>query len=514
MPILPNSILAEVSSVSDDGAVLQRPLSNASFTLDSSGVAGFFGGDSSVAGMATVNLIPYRRWGGWYNTPGSYEIAKRYGPLAKSKLCDGLFPEGEHDPTRLFGIDGQTGPQFIAIHSGSSFARTGHLGHLLTSKAHDMPCTRAPFASHARATASPPVTIVNLRHVPRESDHPHLPRHWEHSALFSLAPIMVSVGACVLCALVADWFCFASIAVGIVAHGSACYIIGSGKLTFKHPKPAPDAPPGDGVLKGDKDVVILVGDEGAVNAFTRGRFRLQYGAEPDDLDSEAQRRFGHPKREGTGTGTFSEKETVQVDPRSRRSWIPRRHLIGPCALLLMAQFLAQLLLIPLGTLFGQIMFIASLIASWAFNTYLSAIDREEIQTEILFNVLQVGEEDIQKYQLRTWTATVAFTCFVLASVHPIEDPLALLDAMLPNNTEVWRAWKMKMAAKLRERRYFGRSDAEFKFSDDDSCVVGEKHQGLLKTFFRDAENAWDAWSEVRDFERMVALRRPFGIPDV
>ncbi|PIL26292.1 hypothetical protein GSI_12048 [Ganoderma sinense ZZ0214-1] len=275
------------------------------------------------------------------------------------------------------------------------------------------------------------------------------------------------------------------------------------------------APGDDGVLKGDKDVVILVGDEGAVNAFTRGRFRLEYGAERDGgLDVEAPRRFRRPKREGTGTGTFSEKETVQVDRshRSRRSWIPRRYLIGPCALLLMGQFLAQLLLIPLGTLFGQLMFIASLIASWAYNTYLSAIDREEIQTEILFNVLQVEEEDIQKYQLRTWTATVAFTCFVLASAHPIEDPLALLDALLPNNTEVWRAWKRKMAAKLQERKHFDRNDVEFKFSEEDTRVVGEKHRGLLRTFFHDAENAWDAWCDVRDCERMIALRRPLNIP--
>ena len=64
---------------------------------------------------------------------------------------------------------------------------------------------------------------------------------------------------------------------------------------------------------------------------------------------------------------------------------------------------------------------------------------------------------------------------------------------------------------MRERRYFGRSDVEFKFSDEDSSVVGDKHQGLLKTFFRDAENAWDAWREVRDCKRMIALRRSLGI---
>ena len=94
MPTLPNT-LAEISHLSDNkNSVFPPPLSNAAFTLDSSGVAGFFGGDSSVAGMATANLIPGRRWVGWFNTPGSYEIAKQYGPPAQLKMCDGLFPQG------------------------------------------------------------------------------------------------------------------------------------------------------------------------------------------------------------------------------------------------------------------------------------------------------------------------------------------------------------------------------------------------------------------------------------
>ena len=84
-----------------------RSLEKSSFTLDSSGVAGFFGGDGAVSGMATVNLIPNRRWGGWYNSPGSYEIAKQYGQLANSRFWDGLFPGGKHDPARLFELDGK-----------------------------------------------------------------------------------------------------------------------------------------------------------------------------------------------------------------------------------------------------------------------------------------------------------------------------------------------------------------------------------------------------------------------
>ena len=112
------SHLIDIVARSPDPTVLQAPLSSSSFTLDSSGVAGFFGGDSAVSGMATVNLIPNRRWGGWYNTPGSYEIAKQFGQLANSRFWDGLFPGGKHDPAELFGLDGKSGPAFLAVRSG------------------------------------------------------------------------------------------------------------------------------------------------------------------------------------------------------------------------------------------------------------------------------------------------------------------------------------------------------------------------------------------------------------
>ena len=44
MPVIPQ--LVELVPRSSD--IIQEPLDNAKFTLDSSGVAGFFGGDSAV----------------------------------------------------------------------------------------------------------------------------------------------------------------------------------------------------------------------------------------------------------------------------------------------------------------------------------------------------------------------------------------------------------------------------------------------------------------------------------
>ena len=60
--------------------------------LDISGVAGFFGGDVEVSAMTTVHLYSARKYLGWYNTPGSYEIARRYGQVARSRFWDGLYP--------------------------------------------------------------------------------------------------------------------------------------------------------------------------------------------------------------------------------------------------------------------------------------------------------------------------------------------------------------------------------------------------------------------------------------
>ncbi|EGO27955.1 hypothetical protein SERLADRAFT_367532 [Serpula lacrymans var. lacrymans S7.9] len=74
------------------------PLQNSDFTLNATGIAGFFGGDEAVSAMASVHMYEGRKWLGWYNSPGSYVVAKRYGQLANSRFWDGLFPGVNVDP--------------------------------------------------------------------------------------------------------------------------------------------------------------------------------------------------------------------------------------------------------------------------------------------------------------------------------------------------------------------------------------------------------------------------------
>ncbi|TBU55673.1 hypothetical protein BD310DRAFT_908172 [Dichomitus squalens] len=430
--VKPASKLPVISSLAYLGkrvrSVIPDPIpqgasSKSGFTLDSSGVAGFFGGDSAVLAMASVNLIPNRRWVGWYNTPGSYEIAKQFGQLADSPFWDALVPGGKHEPAILFELDGKVGPEFIASYSGTTFAQTGHLAYLLTRKAKSM--TGIADMQTDRVGTPTSLVIIDLPQVPPASDHPALPSSWlpKRSALLSLVPITGSVVACVFCALVADWYCCANIALGIIANGCACFVVGSGKLTY----------------------VISV---------TRGRFVLQYGTStkrpettPDEssnppsipsalgdvwarLASCGLRGHWQPLDGSTGFNSCMQIWKLLTSPSQRT--------IGYCALLLTVQFFVQLLLIPQGTLFGQIMFISTLALSWGYNSYLSSVDREDIQTDILIeSVLRLHlKERARKYDFKSRTGTVVFACLAIPyeTNKPPPDRMKILNALLPNDT--------------------------------------------------------------------------------
>jgi hypothetical protein len=101
------------------------PINQSKANLDTSGVAGFFGGDEAISAMATVHLYRGRRWLGWYNSPGSYTVAKKFGQLANSRFWDGLFPGPNLTPAEVFGLDGKTGPHYWGVLSGTDMF-TGH----------------------------------------------------------------------------------------------------------------------------------------------------------------------------------------------------------------------------------------------------------------------------------------------------------------------------------------------------------------------------------------------------
>ena len=509
-------------------AVFPNPIhqdtsSKSGFTLDSSGVAGFFGGDSAVLAMASVNLIPNRRWVGWYNTPGSYEIAKQFGQLANSPFWDALFPGGQHDPAILFELDGKLGPEFIASYSGTTFAQTGHLSYLLARWAKNM--IGAPDDQNDRLGTPTSLVIIDLPRVPPASETLTLPSSWmpKRSAFLAFFPIAGSVMACLLCALVADWYCFANIALGVIANGCACFVVGSGKLTFVRPDRTPYTPRGGGILKQDWGVVLLRGTPTQVISVTRGQFVLRFaqespqprpfeaeGGQPlneqgywtDSLrsgSSKARRRMRvrHASDESGASlqplQPSTPSRTQGLDPAWKRFTSPSQRVIGYCALLLTVQFFVQLLLIPQGTLFGQLMFIFTLALSWGYNSYLSSLDREDIQTDILVKgVLGLDlDKHCKKYDFRSRTGMVVFACLAMPyeADRPPPDRMKILNALLPNDTRVWVKWKELVKAKLTADPKLPGQPWRFKVEDEDLVGASVDESKLLKTLLKDAELA-------------------------
>jgi hypothetical protein len=407
------------------------------FTLDTSGVAGVLGGDEAVSAMATAHVYENRRWLGWYNTPGSYQIAKRYGLLAKSRFFDGFFPGVHTDPATLFGLDDWKGPKFRAAHSGTIIEETGHLAALFMKEC----ASRKGKAVEGRKTQTVGVgvTIAELNHDPAPQMYPR--RINAYSPVFASIPIAISIGTCVACGVFEDWYSFSLILLGILTNGISCLVIGSGKFVFTHPDPAKGSPPGDGIIGSDNEIVVLKGAEGAVNSITRGRFCLSFASEPQYEN------------------------------------------IGRCSVLFTIQFIAQLLLVPQGSLFGQIMFVTSLGVSWIYNSWLSSLDKEKIQRDILLNSV-LEKPVLTKYHLSTRTSTVVFVLLVLQP----EAPTKMLNELLPNDTAVWRQWKETIV-----RRLLNMEKLEFVDTDWELDGLSLQERSLLKVLYGDAQAAYGGY---------------------
>ncbi|OJA18109.1 hypothetical protein AZE42_13535, partial [Rhizopogon vesiculosus] len=358
--------------------------------------------------MATVHLYRGRRWLGWYNSPGSYTVAKKFGQLANSRFWDGLFPGPNLTPAEAFGLDGKPGPRYWGVFSGTDMT-AGHLAYLVVQKANEV---EEKVEVTGRETTPLSVTIVDVGGMTIQDSDP-APKMSTHHALLATIPITFSLAACALSAASGDWLAFALILVGIFSSGISCFVIGSARLAFASVKdPAPGAPPADGVLLLRNDVVIVRGAEKDINPITKGKFVLE----------------------------------MVGGPEFRR--------IGFCSLLLLAQFLLQLLLIPQATTFGQLMFLASLAVSWAYNSFLSSLEQERIQVELLWKAL--GNPRICKFGLKSRAAQAVFICLVLRDGVQNQSvdfkPKKVLQCFVSNDTRVWDTWRDKVVEEIQSNR--------------------------------------------------------------
>ena len=434
--------LASIPSLLND-AMPPLPLDKpANFSLETSGALGLLGGDDAVSAIATTHLYGNRRWLGWYNAPGSFQLFKRLGLFARSVSPTSFLSGSVHtDPRTLLKSDACKGPKFRAAHSGTVMEETGYLAALFMKGC--AAWESEGIVVSGRKTRPVGITIANLGQVPESEIRPT--SNSASAVFFASIPIVASVGTCALCTAAGDLWASSLILVGIVASGLSCLVLGSADFMFTHPVPAKGSPAGDGILGSDNDMVLLKGKEGAVNAITRGSFSL----------------------------CFSSKNHF--------------NLIRWCSRLFLVQCIMQLLLIPQASLLGQIMFLISFGVSALYNAWLSSMDKEKIHGKFLFDqVLEYPR--LTKYTLGTRTSAVVFTLLILQP----QDPRGLLNELLPNDTKVWKQWKETILEQLRHR-----NDQSFHVGDKVGYLDGftQQEKDLLAMLYEDAQAAYDGYKD-------------------
>ncbi|CDO70570.1 hypothetical protein BN946_scf184636.g2 [Trametes cinnabarina] len=141
------------------------------------------------------------------------------------------------------------------------------------------------------------------------------------------------------------------------------------------------------------------------------------------------------------------------------------------------------------------MFIASLVASWAYHRLVLAWGKESVERHILVADI-LGGPRIERYRFGTRTATAVFTVLVLRPVigHDIE---SRLHALLPTNTPVWELWHATVA----ERIYWGqpvRFQVEYEWEwQKMRGLLSMEESSLFRELLQDAEAAYAAFLEHR-----------------
>lgn len=191
-------------------------LPKSTFRLDTSGVARIFKGDEAIYAMATVYVYLGRKWLDWYNSPGSYTVAKKYGQIAHTGIWDGLFPDNAvDDPATLFELSGKKGPGYFAMHSETNLPDMGHIGDLFVKECEGS--GEDVQKVEGRRTTPVIVTIAKLGCEPAIEMNPQLPQPTTIHLVF--IPMLTSLATCTLCGLYGDWYCFAMILLGIITSG-------------------------------------------------------------------------------------------------------------------------------------------------------------------------------------------------------------------------------------------------------------------------------------------------------
>ncbi|KAJ8495391.1 hypothetical protein ONZ45_g12871 [Pleurotus djamor] len=255
-------------------------LDEGSFTLDVSGIVGFLGGDEAISATESVHFYEHRKYLGFYNTPGSYKVAKHYGKLARGQVWDALYPGVNEEPAAFLKLDGKSGPSYRGIMSGTAISDIGHVGHVFEQLCDDLP-VQHPTKSPSLNPIS--VTVVDLKEVRKDAPNRV---SISYPATFSSSPwryivafltCVLNLAICILSALCDEWFAFSLILLGIICNGLACFLIGSARIYLKYHKPSQHSPLGNGIIAEKKHFIVLTGSEEAVNQIVKGSFEVDFG---------------------------------------------------------------------------------------------------------------------------------------------------------------------------------------------------------------------------------------------
>ncbi|KAG9217898.1 hypothetical protein CCMSSC00406_0005268 [Pleurotus cornucopiae] len=412
------------------------PLQNSHFTLDVSGIAGFLGASQAISGMESVHFYKYRRFLGFHNTPGSYNTAQHYGRLARGAVWDGLFPGNNDEPAIFLRLDGERGPKYRSIASGTEIINIGHVGHILAQycRGHYVRPTQGWWSEdkNIRITKAIDVTIVGL-HGDGATMEASLANGRNHVAnrpkLESEEGTMnretqsegdtVSKGGA------------ASDRQSESANGKGTSIVVSDVTNGTNTK-GPDAMDAHAQQQNTSETRVqhpanirsspwthalalfasLFSIAGCVVcgvyrewfAFALILLGILCNGIACLLIGRAQISFQHPEpspHSPPGDGLLDDgdqfivlkgcekavnyvvKGRIIVKYGESRAF----HRIGVSAVLLTIQFIGQLFIIPRSRLFGQIIFLSTLAVSWLSNCSLSSINKEELQMMVILNTL-------------------------------------------------------------------------------------------------------------------------------
>ncbi|KIJ60767.1 hypothetical protein HYDPIDRAFT_98139 [Hydnomerulius pinastri MD-312] len=158
---------------------------------------------------------------------------------------------------------------------------------------------------------------------------------------------------------------------------------------------------------------------------------------------------------------------------------PKHEFIALCSLLLMVQFLAQLLLIPLSTFFGQVMYLVSFIASGGYHLFVVSHEREKVQREALSQRLGAR---LDKREFGSRTQMSVFVCMVLGDCKDRRnfDPNAILMEIIPNKTNAWVYWRKRVVEELERQWNFPTSHARLD-SGVSFTTLGTSESNLFPT---------------------------------